>query len=424
MATSNFLDVTAIKEDFPIFNRRIRADQKLIYLDSGATSQKPNSVLDAERNFYQNHNAAAHRGAHQLAEEATEHYEAARAVVANFINAELDEVVFTKNATEAINLLAYSFSNAKPGSNFQIKAGDRIVVSEMEHHANLIPWQQLANQTGAELVWFPITPAGRLDLSNITNLINPRTKIVAITHQSNVLGTINPIAEMVKASKAVGALFILDACQSVPHFAVDVKELEVDFLAFSGHKTLGPTGVGVLWGRAELLNKMEPFLTGGSMIENVTMQSATFAKAPQRFEAGVPNMAQAIGMAAGLNYLSKIGLPKIHTHELALTKYALEQMNGIAGLNIIGPNNVEDRGGVISFTLDGIHPHDVGQALDQYGIAVRTGHHCAWPLMRALNVVATTRASFYLYNDISDVDALVAGILKAQLFFNPPKKSA
>lgn len=424
MTTSNFLDVTAIKEDFPIFNRRIRADQKLIYLDSGATSQKPNSVLDAERNFYQNHNAAAHRGAHQLAEEATEHYEVARAVVANFINAELDEVVFTKNATEAINLLAYSFSNAKPGSNFHIKAGDRIVVSEMEHHANLIPWQQLANQTGAELVWFPITPTGRLDLSNITNLINTRTKIVAITHQSNVLGTINPIAEMVKAAKAVGALFILDACQSVPHFAVDVKALEVDFLAFSGHKTLGPTGVGVLWGRAELLNKMEPFLTGGSMIENVTMKSATFAKAPQRFEAGVPNMAQAIGMAAGLNYLSKIGLPKIHAHELELTKYALEQMSGIAGLNIIGPNNVEDRGGVISFTLDGIHPHDVGQALDQYGIAVRTGHHCAWPLMRALNVVATTRASFYLYNDISDVDALIAGILKAQLFFNPPKKSA
>lgn len=410
-------DIAAIKADFPILKRQIRGNNRLIYLDSGATSQKPNSVLDAERDFYVNHNAAVHRGAHQLAEEATELYEGAREKVATFIGAQVDEVIFTKSATESINAIAYSLGNSTPGSKFHIKAGDRIVVSEMEHHANLIPWQELARRTGAELVWFKVTEEGRLDLSNIDELITSRTKVVALTHQSNVLGTINPLDQITKKAHEVGALFVLDACQSVPHYRVDVKTLNVDFLAFSGHKMLGPTGVGILWGKKELLDEMPPFLTGGSMIETVTMESATYLDAPKRFEAGVPNMAQAVGLGAAVDYLNRVGLDAIHAHEVALTQKALEGLQTIQGLSVIGPKDLEMRGGVVSFAVEGIHPHDLGQALDQYGIAVRTGHHCAWPLMRRFKTVATTRASFYLYNGFDDITALVDGVERARKYF-------
>ena len=411
------LDIAAIKADFPILKRKIRGNNRLVYLDSGATSQKPNSVLDAERDFYLNHNAAVHRGAHQLAEEATELYEGAREKVANFIGADSNEVIFTKSATESINAIAYSLGNSTVGSRFHLKAGDRIVLSEMEHHANLIPWQELARRTGAELVWFNVTDEGRLDLSNMDDLINTKTKVVALTHQSNVLGTINPLEKVTKRAHEVGALFVLDACQSVPHYKVDVKSLNVDFVTFSGHKMLGPTGVGILWGKKDLLDEMPPFLTGGSMIESVTMESATYLDAPKRFEAGVPNMAQAVGLGAAVDYLNKIGLDRIHAHEVELTRKALEGLQSINGLSVIGPKDLEMRGGVVSFAVDGIHPHDLGQALDQFGIAVRTGHHCAWPLMKRFKTVATTRASFYLYNDFDDISALVEGVERARKYF-------
>jgi cysteine desulfurase/selenocysteine lyase len=411
------LNLSAIRADFPILKREIRGNNRLIYLDSGATSQKPNSVMAAERDFYENHNAAVHRGAHQLAEEATELYEGARAKVAAFINADIDEVIFTKSATESINAIAYSLGNARAGSKFHIKPGDRIVVSEMEHHANLIPWQELSARTGAELVWFKVSDNGRLDLSNMDELINERTKIVALTHQSNVLGTIVPLDQVTAKAHSVGALFVLDACQSVPHYKVDVKALNVDFIAFSGHKMLGPTGVGILWGKKSLLDEMPPFLTGGSMIETVTMESATYLGAPKRFEAGVPNMAQAIGLGAAVDYLNAIGLDEIHAHEVELTKRALDGLQSIKGLSVIGPKDLEMRGGVVSFAVEGVHPHDLGQALDQYGIAVRTGHHCAWPLMRRFKTVATTRASFYLYNDFDEIEALVDGVERARKYF-------
>lgn len=402
------LDVSAIKEDFPIFHRTIRDGQRLIYLDSGATSQKPNSVIEAESHFYRFSNAAAHRGAHQLAEEATEHFEGARSIVAEFIGAKTDEVVFTKSATESINLVAYALTD-------QIKPGDRIVVSEMEHHANLIPWQQLAKRTGAELTWFKVTAEGRLDLSDIDSVITANTAIVALTHQSNVLGTINPLPQIIARAAQVGAKVLLDACQSVPHMSVDVQRLGVDFLAFSGHKALGPTGVGVLWGKD--LEALPPFLFGGSMIENVTMTDATWAPAPKKFEAGVPNMAQAIGLAAALQYLNKIGMNSIHEHEQYLTKALLAGLADIPDLKVFGPTDLVERGGTVSFTVEGIHPHDLGQFLDAKGIAVRTGHHCAWPLARKFNIPATTRASMYLYNDLSDIDALLSGIQDAKKFF-------
>lgn len=410
-------DVSAVRGDFPILNRLIRGDNRLVYLDSGATSQKPNAVLDAEREFYTKHNAAVHRGAHQLAEEATELFEGARQKVADFLGAKLEEIVFTKSATESINLIAYSLGNALPGSKFHIKAGDRIVVSEMEHHANLIPWQELAKRTGAELVWFSVDSNGRLDLSNLSDLVNEKTKVVALTHQSNVLGTINPINEIAKQVRKVGAFFVLDACQSVPHFAVELSKLDVDFLAFSGHKMLAPTGVGVLWGKQELLDEMPPFLTGGSMIETVSMESATYLPAPKRFEAGVPNMAQVVGLGAAVDYLNKLGMENIHNHEMALTKLAIEGLLQIKGLQIIGPTDLHMRGGVISFAIEGVHPHDLGQALDQYGIAVRTGHHCAWPLIKKFKVVATTRASLYLYNNTDDIEALINGVERARDYF-------
>ena len=411
------LDVARIRKDFPIFTRTIRDGKKLVYLDSGATSQKPQVVIDAEVDFYAKHNAAAHRGAHQLAEEATEMFEASRETVASFLGAKTEEIVFTKSATESLNLLAYAFSNAEPGSQFAISSEHSIVVSEMEHHANLIPWQQLARRSGAELKWFGVTTDGRLDESNIDLLITSKTKIVAITQQSNVLGTINNLDRIIKKAHEVGAIVIVDACQSVPHIPVDVTNLGADFLAFSGHKILGPTGVGVLWGRYELLNNLPPFLFGGSMIENVTMTDATWAEAPRKFEAGVPNMAQVVGLAAGIKYLQSIGLEEVHEHEKALTGYLLNELSQIPGIAVVGPADISLRGGTVSFTLDGIHPHDLGQYLDSAGIAVRTGHHCAWPLTRALGVPATTRASLYLYNDNSDIDALIAAIKDAKKYF-------
>jgi cysteine desulfurase/selenocysteine lyase len=408
-------DVTAIRRDFPIFERTVRGGKKLIYLDSGATSQKPESVIEAESNFYRFNNAAVHRGAHQLAEEATDAYEGAREKVANFLGAKSEEIVFTKSATESINLIAYSMSNAPTGSRFALTSKDRIVVTEMEHHANLIPWQQLASRSGAKLSWFEVLPNGRLDLNSINSVISEDTKVVAITHQSNVLGTINPLDEIVARAHAVGAVVVLDACQSVPHMPIDVKKLGVDFLVFSGHKSVGPTGVGVLW--SNQLEDLPPFLFGGSMIENVTMESATWAPAPKRFEAGVPNMAQAVGLGAALDYLSKIGMNNIYHHEMALTKYFLEKLQEIPTLKIVGPLDLENRGSCISFTVGEIHPHDLGQYLDSQGIAVRTGHHCAWPLTRKLGVPATTRASLYLYNQEEECDLLVSGILNAQKYF-------
>jgi cysteine desulfurase/selenocysteine lyase len=409
--------VANVRKDFPIFERTIRDGKRLVYLDSGATSQKPWAVINAESDFYSKHNAAVHRGAHQLAEEATDAYEGARAIVADFLGAQDNEIIFTKSATESINAVAYAMGNAEPGNRFALTASDSIVVTEMEHHANLIPWQQLAKRTGAQLKWFKVNQDSRLDLSNIDQVITANTKVVALTHQSNVLGTINPLDAIVKRAHEVGAVVVLDACQSVPHVRVNVAELDVDFLAFSGHKSVGPTGVGILWGKSELLSELPPFLTGGSMVTSVTMESATWADAPQKFEAGVPNMAQAVGLGAALDYLSNIGMDAIAQHERSLTGYALDKLLQIPGLRIVGPQDNVDRGAALSFTIRDIHPHDVGQYVDSQGIAVRTGHHCAWPLTKIMNVPATTRASFYLYNDEQDVDALVEALLGAQKYF-------
>jgi cysteine desulfurase/selenocysteine lyase len=412
------LDTNVIRKDFPILGRTVRNGKKLVYLDSAATSQKPLSVLDAERNFYLNHNAAAHRGAHLLAEEATDAFEGARAVVADFISAQSSEIVFTKSATESINVVSYGFSNHLPKNDpFYINEQNNIVVTQLEHHANLLPWQQLAKRSGAKLSWLGITKDAQIDISNIESVINEKTKIVAITHQSNVSGAITQLAPIVKRAREVGAILLLDACQSVPHMAVDVDKLDVDFLTYSGHKAVGPTGVGVLWGRSELLEKMEPMITGGSMIDHATIESATWAKAPKKFEAGVPNMAQAVGLGAALNYLTKIGMGRIHAHEEILVERALTGLQNISGVEIIGSKSSVNRGSAISFTIEGVHPHDVGQVLDDLGIAVRTGHHCAWPLMQELKLNATTRASFYLYNTPEEVDVFLDGINQVKKFF-------
>ena len=409
------LDVAAIKADFPIFEQSMRGGKRLVFLDSGATSQKPRSVIEAESNFYYTSNAAVHRGSYLLAERASEAFDGARSDVAEFLGVDSEEIIFTKSATESLNILAYAFGN--PRSARCVGPGDEIVLSELEHHANLIPWQELAKRTGAVLKWFSVQEDGSLDLSNISSVITEKCKIVAITHQSNVLGSIPDIAPIISAAHAVGALFVLDACQSVPHMPVAPRELGIDFLAFSGHKALGPTGVGVLWGKSDLLDGMQPMLFGGSMIESVTMTDATWADAPKRFEAGVPNMAQAVGLAAGLKYLQSVGLEKIHEWELQLTKRALDGLREIADVKILGPQSLEQRGGVISFVIDGLHPHDIGQVMDQFGVAVRTGHHCAWPLIRKLGVSGTTRASFYLYNDMSDVDVLLESVTAARDYF-------
>jgi len=415
-------DVDLLRADFPILSRIVRNGNKLIYLDNGATSQKPRSVVDAEREFYFHHNAAVHRGAHLLAEEATVAFEGARETVATFLNAQVDEIIFTKSATESLNLVAYGFLNSSIGaqntkSPFSVDASMNIVVSEIEHHANLLPWQQLAERTGATLRWFPVDNQGRLNLLDIDSIIDEKTAVVALTHQSNVTGAITDVDQISRRVREVGSIFVLDACQSVPHFGVDVLALDIDFLAFSGHKALGPTGVGVLWGRYELLEQMPPMLTGGSMIESATIDSAQFAAPPKRFEAGVPNMAQVVGLSAAIEYLNGVGMGAIAEHEHQLTSRALEGLVSIPGLTIIGPTDLKNRGGVVSFTVEGIHPHDMGQVLDDKGIAVRTGHHCAWPLMQSMKVQATTRASFYLYNTADEIDQLIAGIIDAKRFF-------
>ena len=418
----------ALRADFPILSRTVRGGRRLVYLDTSATSQKPVAVLDAEREFYERHNAAVHRGAHFLAEQATDAFESARAVVAGFVGGRPEELVFTKNATESINLVAHAFSSATAkrahgaplpdgAERFVLAPGDEILVTEMEHHANLVPWQELCDKTGAVLRWIPLTDDGRLDLADLDALLTERTKVLSFVHQSNILGTVNPVVALAARAHEVGALVVLDACQSVPHLPVDVGSLGVDLLAFSGHKMLGPTGVGCLWGRRELLEAMPPFLTGGSMIATVTMQRTTFADPPQRFEAGTPNVAQAVGLAAAVQYLDKLGMPAVADHEHALTEYALAALADAPGVRIIGPATAVDRGGAISFVVDGLHPHDVGQVLDDEGVAVRVGHHCAWPTCRRYGVPATTRASFALYNQPFEVDSLVAGIARAQRFF-------
>ncbi len=416
------LDVEAIRADFPVLARRVRGDRPLVYLDSGATSQKPWQVLDATRDFYATHNSAAHRGAHLLGEEATDAYEQARARVAAFIGARPEEVVFTKNATEAINLVAYAMSNAATAGGaaegFRVGPGDEVLITEAEHHANLVPWQQLCQRTGATLRWFNVLPDGRIDLDQAGELINERTKILAITHQSNVTGVVPPLAHFAELAHEVGAMVLADSAQGVPHQPVDVAALGVDFLAFSGHKMLADYGIGVLFGRSELLDAMPPFLTGGSMIEIVRMEGSTFLPPPQRFEPGVPPAAQAVGLAAACDYLSALGMQNVAAHEESLTGHALESLGSIPGVRILGPDtSTKDRGGAVSFDVEGVHPHDVGQILDELGIAVRADHHCAWPLHRALGVPATTRASFYLYNTHAEVDALAEGVSYAKRFF-------
>jgi cysteine desulfurase / selenocysteine lyase len=417
-----------IRADFPILTRTVRDDRALVYLDSGATSQKPTQVLDAERGFYERHNAAVHRGAHQLAEEATDAFESARETIAGFIGAPAREVVFTKNATEALNLVAYAFSNAVAAGamdgvepdvarRFVLGPGDEIVVTEMEHHANLVPWQELARRTGATLRWLPVTDDGRLDLTDLDTLVTERTKVLAFTHVSNVLGTVNPVATLVQRAREVGAVTVLDACQSVPHLAVDVAGLGVDFLAFSGHKMFGPTGIGVLWGRYDLLAAMPPFITGGSMIEMVRMEGSTYAAPPQRFEAGVPMAAQAVALASAVRYLDALGMDRVTAHEHALTQALLAGLAQRPWVRVIGPAGADDRGGAVSFVVDGVHAHDVGQVLDDAGIAVRVGHHCAWPLHRRFGVTATTRASFAAYNTLEEVAALLEALDRVPAVF-------
>jgi cysteine desulfurase / selenocysteine lyase len=411
------LDVARIRKDFPILDRTVRGGRPLVYLDSANTSQKPRQVIDTVTEFYERHNANIHRATHELGEEATEAYEGARIKVARFIGAaDETQVVFTKNVSEAINLVAYSIGNVASG-RLALGEGDEIVITEMEHHSNIVPWQLLCQRTGARLRWFGVTPGGRLDLDRADDLINERTKIVAVSHQSNVLGTINPVSDIAARAHAVGALMLVDAAQSVPHGRMDVGSLGADFVGFTGHKMCGPTGIGVLWARRELLEEMPPFLGGGEMIETVWMDRSTYLPPPHRFEAGTMPIAQAIGLGAAVDYLSELDLEAVRAHEEHLLRRALPALAEIDGLRILGPTEPSGRGGAISFTVDGIHPHDVSQVLDDRGVAVRAGHHCAWPLHRALGVQASTRASVYLYNTPDEIDALADGIRAAQKFF-------
>ncbi|APE09025.1 cysteine desulfurase [Rhodococcus pyridinivorans] len=407
------LDIARIRADFPILARTVRDGKPLVYLDSGATSQRPVQVLDAEREFLATRNAAVHRGAHALSEEATDSYEDARAVIASFVGVDVDEVVFTKNATESLNLVAYAFADDR--FPHRLGPGDEIVVTELEHHANLVPWQELARRTGATLRWYGVTDDGRIDLDSLT--LTDAVKVVAFTHQSNVTGAVAPVEEIVRRAKEIGAIVVLDACQSVPHMAVDFRALGVDFAAFSGHKMFGPSGVGVLYGRRDLLADVPPFITGGSMIETVTMEATTFAAPPQRFEAGSPMVSQAVGLGAAVRYLQDIGMDAVAAHEHELTAAALAELGGIDGVRIIGPTTAEQRGGAVSFVVDGIHAHDLGQILDDEGVEIRVGHHCAWPLHRRFGVAATARASFAVYNTPDEVQALGAAIRRAQKFF-------
>ena len=410
------LDLTAIRADFPILKRVMRGGNQLAYLDSGATSQRPLPVLDAERDFVLTSNGGVHRGAHQLMEEATDAYEQGRADIAAFVGTAIepaDELVFTKNATESLNLVSYVLGDKR--FERAVGPGDIIVTTELEHHANLVPWQELARRTGATLRWYGVTDDGRIDLDSLE--LDERVKIVAFSHHSNVTGAVTPVAELVTRAKAVGALTVLDACQSVPHRPVDLHALDVDFAAFSGHKMLGPNGIGVLYGRRELLSEMPPFLTGGSMIETVTMEATTYAPPPQRFEAGTPMTSQVVGLAAAARYLGAIGMDAVEAHERELVAAALEGLSAIDGVRIVGPTSMENRGSPVAFVVDGVHAHDVGQVLDDDGIAVRVGHHCALPLHRRFGVAATARASFAVYNTADEVERLVAGVRRAQDFF-------
>ncbi len=401
------LDINKIRSDFPIF-----ADKSLIYLDSAATTHKPKQVINAISNFYSNYYANVHRGIYELGMKATEAYQSARQNIANFINAsDWRSIVFTGGTTESINLVAYSWARKN------LKTGDEILITEMEHHSNIVPWQLAAEETGVLLKYIPINTDGTLDLSNIDKLITSKTKLVSIIHQSNVFGTINPIKKIINHAKKVNAITFIDAAQSIPHSHVDVQDLDCDFLAFSGHKMLGPTSIGVLYGKTELLDSMMPFMSGGDMINSVTMTESTWNDIPYKFEAGTPKIAQAIGFGAAIDYINDIGIDKIHDYEQSLLKVALEKLKSIDELEIYGHQTGEN-GAVISFNLEGVHPHDLAQFLDQDGIAVRAGHHCAQPIMNKLEVSATIRASFYLYNTEEEIDKLCASLRKTQSFFN------
>jgi cysteine desulfurase/selenocysteine lyase len=410
------LDVERVRKDFPALERVVHDDKPLVYLDNAATSQKPRQVLDALEDYYTRHNANVHRGIHVLAEEATALYEGARDKVAAFVNAaDRAEVVFTKNSTEALNLAANVVAWAdRP---YGIRTGDEVVVTEMEHHSNIVPWQMVTQRTGATLRWFGLTDEGRLDLSDIDTVITERTKVVSFVLVSNILGTVNPPEPIVRRAREVGALVVVDASQAAPHMPLDVQALGADLVAFTGHKMCGPTGIGVLWGRKDLLEALPPFLGGGEMIEMVTMSSSTYAPVPHKFEAGTPPIAQAVGLGAAVDYLTALGMDKVAEHEHAITAYALDRLQAVDGLRVIGPRTPEDRGAAVSFALDGIHPHDVGQVLDELGIAVRVGHHCARPVCQRYGVPATTRASFYVYSTPAEVDALVDGLEHVKRFF-------
>lgn len=412
----------SIRADFPVLERTLQDERPLVYLDSGATSQRPVCVIDAEQEFITDHYAAVGRSSHQLANEAGSQYEAARAKVAAFVGARRpEEIVFTAGTTAALNTVAYAMGNASAAgpdaARYRLGPGDEIVVTEMEHHANLVPWQQLAARTGATLKWFGLTDDYRLDLANAAEIITPRTKVLAVTGESNVLGTIPPIAELTATAHRFGALVVLDACQSVPHRATDFSELGVDFAAFSGHKMLGPTGIGVLWGRYELLESLPPFLTGGSMIEVVHMDRTTFMPPPARFEAGTPPVTQAVALGAAVDYLTDLGMDQVSAHEQQLTALAIDELSALDGVRIFGPTDLDDRGPAVAFLVDGIHPHDVGQVLDSEGVAIRVGHHCAWPLHRRYGVAASSRATFGVYSTTDEVLALRDAVRSAQAFF-------
>ncbi len=408
------LDVEKIRDEFPILSRTVRDDQPLVYLDSGATSQRPLRVWKAEEEFVLNTFAPVHRGAYQLAEEATDAYEHARERIAEFVGADGHEIAFVKNATEGLNAVAFALGDSRAG-RFRVTADDTVVVTELEHHANLVPWQELCRRTGAKLKWYGLTEDGRIDLDSLE--LDETVKVVAFTHQSNVTGVVSDVAEIVRRAKEVNALTVLDACQSVPHMPVNFHDLEVDFAAFSGHKMCGPTGVGVVYAKAPLLDTLPPFLTGGSMIEVVRMAESTYAPAPQRFEAGTQMTSQVVGLGAAVEFLSEIGMDRIHAHEQDLTAYALDRLQTVPGLTIVGPTTADARGAAVSFNLEGVHPHDLGQVLDSQGVCIRVGHHCAWPAHRALHAQSTARASFYLYNTRAEVDALIDAINHARDFF-------
>ncbi|MEJ1191608.1 SufS family cysteine desulfurase [Arthrobacter sp. R4] len=419
-------EVLRIRNDFPVLGQLVNG-RPLVYLDSGATSQNPLSVIEAEQEFYEQRNAAVHRGAHFLAVEATEVFEDARQTVADFIGADYSETVWTSNATEGLNLVSYALSNAALWAaqgrgdarlkDLGIGPGDQIVVTEMEHHANLIPWQELAFRTGATLRYIPINDAGSLQMDEAADILGSRTKVLAFTHASNVLGTINPVQELVELGRKAGALVVLDACQSAPHLPLDVKALDVDFAVFSGHKMLAPTGIGVLYGKQEILDILPPFLTGGSMITTVTMDRAEYLPAPQRFEAGTQRISQAVALAAAANYLTETGLERVHRWESELGQRMVAGLENIPGIRVLGPAAGQERIGLAAFAVEGVHAHDVGQFLDSQGIAVRVGHHCAQPLHRRLGLTATTRASAYLYNTTDDVDAFLESVAEVRSYF-------